>query len=96
MAKKTVSKKGNKASTPASTHVFVAKKAFKPMKRTFGDYKDAGGVRALVVKSLPKKGATAAQVAQAVAKVRKGYSAQAALNCLRWLQSQGNVARVTH
>lgn len=97
MAKKTVSKKGsnNKSTTnPALTHKFVPKKAFKAMKRTFGDYKDAGGVRALVVKSLPKGGATAAQVAKTVSKHRKGYSPQAALNCLRWLQSQGNVARL--
>lgn len=94
MAKKTASKKEVK-SNPASTHVFVPKKAFKPVKRTFGDYKDAGGVRALVCKSLPKRGGTAVQVAHAVSKVRKGYSASAALNCLRWLQSHGNVARVT-
>lgn len=96
MAKKTVSKKGSNKTTPATTHVFIAKKPFKPMKRTFGDYKEAGGIRALVSKSIPKKGATAAQVAQAVSKVRKGYSAMAALNCLRWMQSQGYVARVVH
>lgn len=95
MAKKT-STKGNKKTTPAQTHVFVPKKAFKAVSRTFGDYKDAGGVRALVVKSLPRKGGTAAQVAHAVSKHRKGYTADAALNCLRWLQSKGHVARVVH
>jgi len=96
MAKKTVSKKAsNKTTTnPASTHKFVPKKAFKPMTRTFGDYKEVGGVRALVVKSLPKSGATAAQVAKTVSKHRDGYTAQSALNCLRWLQSKGHVARV--
>lgn len=82
------------SSNPTSTHKFVPKKAFKSMNRTFGDYKKVGGVRALVVKSLPKAGGTAAQVAQAVSKHRKGYSAQTALNCLRWLQSQGHVQRL--
>jgi hypothetical protein len=95
MAKKT-SKTSKKTSTanPASTHKFVPKKAFKAMKRTFGDYREAGGVRALVVKSLPKSGATAVQVAKAVSKHRDGYTADSALNCLRWLQSKGHVQRL--
>ena len=96
MAKKTskVTKKDNSSTKPASTHKFVPKKAFKAMKRTFGDYKEAGGVRALVVKSLPKSGATATQVAKSVSKHREGYTAQSALNCLRWLQSEGYVQRL--
>jgi hypothetical protein len=97
MSKKTnrkVTTKTSKSASPVTTHKFVAKKAYKKMDRTFGDYKNVGGVRALVCKSLPKSGATAAQVAQAVAKHRKGYSPSAALNCLRWLQTKGHVERL--
>ncbi len=93
MAKKATKKTVSKAS-PATTHKFIAKKQFKKLERTFGDYKKVGGVRALVCNSLPKAGGTAAQVASAVAKHRKGYTPQAALNCLRWLQTKGCVARL--
>ena len=90
---KTSSKASSKAS-PVTTHKFIAKKAYRKLDRTFKVYQSAGGVRALVVKSLPKSGATAAQVAATVGKVRKGYSPSAALNCLRWLATKGHVTRL--
>lgn len=97
MAKKATRKTSTKSSSkasPVTTHKFVVKKTFKRLDRTFGDYKSSGGVRALVCKALPKAGGTAQQVAQAVSKHRKNYSAQAALNCLRWMQTKGYVQRL--
>lgn len=94
MAKKTSKKTVSSKASPITTHKFVAKKAFKKMERTVKGYEAAGGVRALVVKSLPKAGGTATQVAGVVARSRKGYTPQAALNCLRWLQTHGHVARM--
>lgn len=72
----------SKKSAPVSDTKYVAKKSW------------PNGVRALVIKALPKGGATAAQVAATVSKTRKGYGASTALNCLRWLSTQGYVARV--
>lgn len=91
---KKVAKSSKSKSEAAANHKFVPKKAYPKMDQTVGAYAEHGGVRALVVKSLPKGGATAAQVAQRVAKLRKGYTATAALNCLRWLGSKGYVARL--
>jgi hypothetical protein len=92
--RKSTSKSASSKASPVTTHKFVAKKPFKKLDRTFGVYKSMGGVRALVCKSLPKAGGTATQVAQAVAKHRKGYTPQSALNCLRWMQTKGYVARL--
>jgi hypothetical protein len=72
----------SKKSAAASETKFVAKKAW------------PNGVRALVIKALPKNGGTAAQVAATVAKSKKGYKASSALNTLRWLSTKGYVARV--
>lgn len=93
--KKTVRKstKTSKAS-PATTHKFVVKKAFKKLDRTIRPYEKTGGVRALVCSALPKAGGTAVQVAARVAGARKGYTPASALNCLRWLQSKGFVSRL--
>lgn len=88
------SKKSKSTTLPLTTHVFKAVKRPKAVERAPKFYASEGGVRALVVKCLGRKGATATQVAAQVARKRKGYTPQSALNCLRWLQSNGNVERV--
>jgi len=71
----------SKKSAPVSEVRYVAKKQW------------PSGVRALVTKAAAKA-STPTQVASVVAKSRKGYKASSALNCLRWLSTQGYVARV--
>jgi fructoselysine-6-P-deglycase FrlB-like protein len=72
----------SKKATAVSGTKFVAKKQW------------PDGVRALVTKALSKSGSTAEQVAATVSKTKKGYAPATALNCLRWLATQGYVARV--
>jgi hypothetical protein len=94
MAKsKTTKKTASSKNSPLTMHKFKMVKAAKKVERAPKAYASHGGVRALVVKACGRSGATPTQVAAVVARARKGYTPQAALNCLRWLQTKGFVAR---